>query len=109
MSLRILKVNELIKQQIGQVLQKEALFKDVLVTVSRVETSKDLRNSRVYLSVFPFDQSEKIIENLNKRTGFLQNKLYQKLYMKPLPRLRFVSDDSQKKMEEIENLIKTKE
>lgn len=108
MSLRILKVNELIKQQVGQVLQKEAPFKDALITVSQVETAKDLRNSRIYLSVFPFKNGEKIVKNLNERAGFLQSKLYQKLFMKPLPHLRFVLDNSQEKIKEIENLMKIK-
>ena len=54
MANRIPKVNELIKREISKMILKEIEFpKDVLVTVTRVQTSSNLSDSNIYISVLP--------------------------------------------------------
>jgi ribosome-binding factor A len=106
MSHRILQVNELIRQELGKLLLTEIEFpKNCLATITQVETSKDLRHTKIWLSVIPITYTKKVLEKLNKNVGHLQFLLNKKLTMKPLPRLSFVIDETEKKASEIEQLL----
>jgi len=105
--LRIDRINELIKETLAEIIQKEAdIPLGVFVTVSRVDTSKDLRYARVFVSVFPEKHFRKILEHLAKRVYSLQGLLNKRLQMKPLPRIRFVADKTEVEADKIEKLLK---
>lgn len=106
MSHRILQINELIRQELGRLLLIEIDFpKNCLATITGVDTSKDLRHAKVYITVIPVSYTKKILDKLTKSSGRLQFLLNKKLTMKPLPRLSFVIDEMEKKATEIESLL----
>ena len=110
MNQRILKVNKLIKQEVGKIILTEADFpRDIILTITKVKTSKDLRYADVFVSVLPTDKEVEIIELLKEEIYFIQQKLNQKLYMKPLPRIKFVIDKSGEDVDRIEELIRENE
>ena len=104
---RILKVNKLIKQEVGKIILSEINFPaDIMVTVVKAEASKDLRYADVFVSVLPFEKKEEVQEILKENIYFMQKILNKKLFMKPLPRIRFVIDESGEDVERIEELLK---
>lgn len=104
---RIPKVNELIRSHISQILERDLMLKGgVLVTVAKVDTTKDLRYTRVSVSVFPEQESRYILETLKKETSKLQKKLRSRLYMKPLPRLSFLLDSTEQQADAVEKILK---
>jgi len=106
MSHRILQINELIRQELGQLMSAEIeLPKNCLATITYVETSKDLRHAKVWLSVIPTSYTRKVLDKLTANAGHLQFLLNKKLAMKPLPRLKFAIDDTEKKASKIEDLL----
>lgn len=106
MSYRIQQVNELVKQELNKLLLTEIeLPKNCLATITRIETSKDLRHAKVFLSIIPTAYTRKILDKLNARAGHLQFLLNKNLTMKPLPRIRFVIDETEKKAQDIEDLL----
>lgn len=106
MSERVLKVNELIKRELSQILLKEADFsKNVLVTVTRVETSPNLIQSKIYLSVLPATQGSKILQALNSQIYFLQQKLNRRLKMRPTPKIIFLKEKETERAEKVEELL----
>ena len=55
MSERIQKINKLIKRHLGEIFLKELSLKPGLfLTVSKVDTTPDLRYTQVFISVFPY-------------------------------------------------------
>lgn len=106
MSLRQEKVNALIKQQVAELMTREVNFKPgILVTVSKVDTSPDLRYTQIFVSVFPEKESEYAIKTLKKESFSLQGKLNKKMVMKPLPRIEFRLDPTEVKADEVEKLL----
>jgi len=106
MKKRIPSVNELIKREIGQLLLREIEFPvDLLVTVTRVETSPDLRESRVFISVIPEKKEEEIIIFLTKKIYFLQQKINKRLRMKPIPKITFLTEEKTKEAARIEEIL----
>lgn len=111
------RINELIKQELSKIILKEIEFpQEVLVTLTRVETSSDLRNSNVYVSIISMISSEnknelvisqhknsKILEILNKNIYTLQQKLNKRLRMRLIPKIKFLEEKT------IDNAIKIEE
>ena len=106
MPARVLKVNELIKRELSQILLKEAdLQKGVLLTVTRVETSPNLIQSKVYLSILPGAQSAKVVRALSSQIYFLQQKLNQRLKMRPTPKIILLEEKETEKAGKIEEVL----
>ncbi|MFH1353845.1 MAG: ribosome-binding factor A [bacterium] len=88
MSRRIDRVNKHIQRTFGEILQTEAdLPKEVLVTVSGVETTHNLRSATVWLSVLPGEAAEITLQGLKKQMYELQGSLNRQLKLKILPRI----------------------
>ena len=80
MSKRIQQVNALIKRELSQILLKEIEFPlNVLVTITRVETSSNLMESNILVSALPEEKLKRSLEILNKNIYILQKKLNQRL------------------------------
>ncbi|MCP6719527.1 MAG: 30S ribosome-binding factor RbfA [Patescibacteria group bacterium] len=106
MSRRIQRVNQLIKREISQVILREfEAPKDVLVTVTRVETTPDLRQGRVFIGVIPEENKDKVIDSLNKKVYFLQQKINKRLKMKNVPKMRFVEEKRTAEAARIERVL----
>lgn len=106
MGKRIPRVNQLIKKELGWIILKEIDFpKDVLVTITRVETLPDLKESKIFISVFPENKKDEIIELLTRKIYFLQQKINQRLKMKFLPRLIFLPEKKTVEAGKIEEIL----
>jgi len=107
MGLRIEKVNELIRQNIDEILLKElSLKRGVFITVAKVDTSSDLRYTRIFLSIFPEKEIQYVEKTLEKEIYKIQGQLNKKLSMKPLPKIQFKIDMTESKADVIEKLLK---
>ncbi len=105
MSQRILRINQLLRQEISQSLLREIDFTNVLVTVTEVETSPDLRQAKVKISVMPTEKSEQVLKILERNIYRLQQILNKKLTMKTVPKIRFVIDQIEVKAQRIEEIL----
>ena len=106
MSKRIQRLNELIKEELGKILLREGNFpKGVLVTITRVETSANLSEANVWISVLPEDQTEKIVVILNKIIYHFQQKINKTIRIKFVPKIRFLIETKTKEAARIEELL----
>jgi len=105
MSQRIKRINELLKHEISQLILREIDFPDILVTITNIDTSADLRHAKVKISALPQDKNELAIEIINQNIFQIQQKLNRKLRMKPIPKIRFEIDQVEIKAQRIEELL----
>jgi ribosome-binding factor A len=106
MSKRIERVNSLIQEELGKIILKEIeLPVGVLATITRVETSIDLCNARIYVSVLPQDKLERVLYVLNKMVYVLQKCLNECLRMRPIPKIRFVKERQTAEAAKIEGIL----
>ena len=104
---RLDKVNELIKQTIAEIIERELSLKaGVFVTVAKVDTTPDLRYTRVFVSIFPEKEISYVTKSLANEMYHLQGSLNKKLSMRPLPRIEFKLDMTESKADKIEKLLK---
>jgi len=106
MTERILKLNKLIKKHISEILTRELSLKPgVFLTVSKVDTTANLRYTRISLSVFPHKEADYALKTIAKELYTIQGELNKKLAMKPLPRLEFRLDSTEENADKIEKIL----
>jgi ribosome-binding factor A len=109
MGLRLLRINESIKETLSTVITAEGL-KDPrigFVTVTGVETSADLRHAKVFVSVLGGKAERDLtMKALEKSRGFLQAKINASLHMKRTPQLQFLYDETLDNALRIERALK---
>jgi ribosome-binding factor A len=106
MGYRISKINELVKQQIMELISRELTLKPgIFLTVAKVDTSRDLRYTRIFISIFPEKETQYALETLKKEAYFLQGKLNKKLFLKVVPRIEFFLDKTEATADVIEKTL----
>ena len=101
---RVERVNNLIQEELSKIIVKELEF-PALVTITEVETSKDLLRALVRFSVLPSEKSEEIFKILNKNLRHLQYLLIKKINIKPMPQISFEIDRGLEKAAEVEKIL----
>ncbi len=104
MSRRLDRVNELLRREIGAVIQKDYEWHNRLVTVSDVEVTQDLKEGKVWIGVLG-GEAHSVIMKLNKDHGAIQSKVMKRVVLKSTPVLRFHHDASALRGVEIVNLL----
>ncbi len=80
-----------------------------MVTVTNVTVTADLSIAKVWLSIFPSDDADKIVEEINKVKSKIRFELGQALKnnLRKIPELIFYLDDSLDYIERIDKLLKS--
>lgn len=95
MSLRTEKVNGELRKQIADIISKEIDDPTLgFLSVTRVETTSDLRESKVYFSLLDDGQYGYVQKVLDKMNKFIRINLGKRVRMKFLPELKFIPDSS---------------
>ena len=107
MSERIEKINELVRAHINEIILKDLSLKEgVFVTISKVDTTTDLRYTRVFVSIFPEKEIPYATKTLEKEVFRIQGRLNKKLSMHPLPKVEFRLDMTESEADKIEKILK---
>jgi len=105
---RLDRVNQLIKEEVSTLLQRE--LKDPrlgFVTVTEVETAKDLRVAKVFVSVLGDErQWTASLAGLASARGFVRNWLRQHLDLRVTPEIDFRPDHSMEHAARIQSLLR---
>lgn len=96
MSLRLERVRELLKREIGEVIRRELPVNEVgLINVNDVDVAPNLKNATVFIGVLGGDAQKKkamaALDNSRKRIQALVGK---GVVLKYTPQLRFILDES---------------
>jgi len=75
------------------------------VTISHVETTPDLREAKVWISVFNQDPTE-VLKILKEEIYDIQGRLFKESTMRIMPKIRFVIDHSGEYSDEIGKIIR---
>ena len=95
-SLRIQRVRELLKREIGEVIRREFEVEKVgLITVNDVDVSGDLHSAVVFVSILgSAEQQKRGVALLGRHRARIQGLVAGAIVLKYTPRLRFLLDDS---------------
>ena len=103
------RISQQIKRELSEMIQRNEIKDDRiggLVSITEVKVSGDLRNVKVYFSVFG-EEAQKVgtLAALENTAGFLRGELCRRLGIKFAPELTFQLDDSLEKGHKVIELL----
>lgn len=107
-STRLNKIGRLLQKELGDIFQKQTQgMPGTLVSVSVVRVSPDLSVARAYLSIFPSEKSEELLEAIRSNTKSIRFELGRRVRMqlRKIPELSFFIDDSLDYIDNIDKLL----
>ena len=111
-STRQAKIARLLQKELSEIFRRQtAKTHGVIVSVSAVRVSPDLSIARAYLSIFPSEKAQELIESINNSAREIRYELAKvvRFQLRKTPELTFFIDDSLDYIENIDNLLKDKE
>jgi len=93
---RILLINEEIQKELSALLRsvKDPRVQDVMISITRVETTPDLRYTKVYVSFLQSEKADEAMKGLKSAAGFLRRQLGSNLKLRYAPEIVWALDDS---------------
>jgi ribosome-binding factor A len=110
MKRRAERVADLIREEVAELIRKEIddprLKTGVLVSITEVEASDDLRYAKIFVSIMGSpEQTKEAFAALRRAEDFLRKSLSPRLQLRYLPEIRFFLDDTIQKGARVDELI----
>ena len=103
------KIAGVLQKDLVDVLQKAAQdgMKGVIISVSKVHVTSDLGVDKVYLSIFPSEKRDEIIEGVQSNTPLIRHEMAKrtKNQLRRMPELLFFGDDTLDYIEKIDKSL----
>ena len=93
---RINRINEEIQKELSSLLRtvKDPRVQDTMISITRVETTPDLRYTKVYVSFLQEDRVKNAMAGLKSAGGYLRRELGHNLQLRYAPEIVWSLDDS---------------
>ncbi|MCD8052200.1 MAG: 30S ribosome-binding factor RbfA [Clostridiales bacterium] len=94
-SYRIGRINDDIKRELASMIPtlKDPRVRG-LISITRVDTTTDLRYCKVYISTLDKDDVKEVMRGLKSSAGYLRRELGRRMTLRYTPELQFIADDS---------------
>ena len=93
---RINRINEEIQKELSSLLRtvKDPRVQDTMISITRVETTPDLRYTKVYVSFLQEEKAKDAMAGLKSAAGYLRRQLGSNLKLRYAPEIVWSLDDS---------------
>ena len=93
---RINRINDEIQKELSALFRelKDPRVSQGMVSITRVDTTADLRYAKIYVSALDKGQEKEILKGLKSASGYLRRELGHTLQLRYTPELQFIGDDS---------------
>ena len=93
---RINRINDEIQKELSALLRnvKDPRVQGTMISITRVETTPDLRYTKVYVSFLQSEKAEDAMKGLKSAAGFLRRQLGANLKLRYAPEIVWALDDS---------------
>lgn len=93
---RINRINEEIQKELSALLRtvKDPRVQDTMISITRVETTPDLRYTKVYVSFLQEERVKDAMAGLKSAAGYLRRQLGHNLQLRYSPEIVWCEDDS---------------
>ena len=104
---KIQRVNEDIRRELSALLReiKDPRLNQGMISVTAVDTTSDLSQSKIYLSVLDIKSKKEFMKGLKSATGYLRFELGQALSLRHTPELQFILDESLERGARISSIL----
>ncbi len=102
------RIARLLQKELSLIFQSQTrAMHGVMVSVTRCRISPDLSICTAYLSIFPSERGDEILQNVNRNEKTIRYELGKRVrnQLRIIPELRFFIDDSLDYLERIDELL----
>ena len=105
---RMQKVDEEFKRELSIIIDQELKNPNItgLVSVTKVKTSPDLKNAKVYVSILGSKSKKNTLDGIKNASGFIRTELARRVNLRYTPELVFELDDTMEYGAKIDSIIK---
>jgi len=104
------KISRLVQKDLGMIFQTlgRSLFEGAMITVTKVNVTKDLSLAKIYLSLFTTRDKNTLLEEIRRHTRDIRRELGMREHnqLRIIPELQFFIDDSLDYIDNIDKLLK---
>lgn len=105
MSIKMERLNDTFIEKISEILHDDIKDKNVkFVTITEVRINNDLSVAKVFFTSLEEDR-KKVLESLNKASGFIRSRLCEKIQLRKMPEIHFIYDESVEYGQRIDDII----
>ena len=105
MSVKLDRLNTAFVEKISEIIHDDVKNNDVkMVTITDAKITNDLSFAKIYFTTMD-DDRKKVLDALNKASGFIRSKLCEKIEIRKMPEINFVYDESIEYGKKIEEII----
>mgnify|MGYP006341252907 CR=1 FL=1 len=105
MSVKIDRLNNMFVEEISKIIHQEIKDKNVsFVTITDAKITNDLSFAKIYVTTLD-NNREKVLNALNKASGFIRTLLCDRVKIRKMPEIHFVYDESIEYGKKIEDII----
>lgn len=93
---RIGRINEEIQKELSSLIRnlKDPRVQETMISITKVETTPDLRYTKVYVSFLQEERAAEALKGLQSAAGYLRRELGQALKLRYTPQIMWALDDS---------------
>lgn len=100
------RIASLLKEEVSRLIIEDIQdFMPTLITITRVEISKDLKSAYVYLTLLDKKHKQTILNELEKKSGYLRKSIASVTKLKYNPKLIFSYDSGREHKEKMDKLL----
>ena len=100
------RLDSLLQQKIAEIIQRRLdMPLDLLITIVKVDSSPDLENDKIYFSVLQESKENEALKFLIENSKEIKKCLAKETEMKKIPKFRFILEETEKKAQEIEEIL----
>lgn len=105
MSVKIDRLNNAFVEKVSEIIHDDIKDNDVkMVTITDAKVTNDLSFAKIYFTTLQ-DDRKKVLNALNKASGFIRSRLCEKIDIRKMPEISFVYDESIEYGKRIEDII----
>jgi len=105
-SFRMQQINEMIHREISNSISKNIAFPEgVIFTITKVITSPDLKEAKIFYIVNPLEKSNLTINILKKNLRIIKDDFSSSIILRKTPKIKFILDKIEIHAKKIENIL----
>ncbi len=99
------RINELLRSSLATFVSREVYLEGGLITITKVETSPDLRFSKIYISVLPENLTGTALQKLRKNNALFSRSIAKTTRIRKVPKFKWLLDEGERQIVEISKVM----
>ena len=98
-------VNELLKAELSNLISRDALLENGLITISYVDCAADLKTAKIGVSILPSNITGTALKKLRSSSSSFSKRLRNKIRLKIIPKFKWEVDSTEREVEKIDDVF----